>query len=308
MRKLLFIVLAFTACLLFPEGGDGACIRQRPLRPSRRAICTPTSGRLYVQFGSEPSTRVLREAESCPVQPSFRYRRPAVPAERAVVRGAASWGCTGKLTAAFRTSDLSAGPHAVDYYVYRSAAAHYLAYGISRTVRRSVCLKYERLIMKEIWIRLKFARRCTPCPGNDGKTPPPPGSRCPPRCLSPAWRYGSESRLRSLDVTNNLARRRCSSAGLWSSQGMITARGPDVRFGRSASTGGALFPALRGALFRPRHPSRDVVQPVSDGMRSVCWQCPMRRFRRSPGGHVPHPTTASPPCRPSSMRIWNTGR
>ena len=28
MRKLLFIVLAFTACLLFPEGGDGACIRQ----------------------------------------------------------------------------------------------------------------------------------------------------------------------------------------------------------------------------------------------------------------------------------------
>ena len=46
-----------------------------------------------------------------------------------------------------------------------AAAAHYLAYGISRTVRRSVCLKYERLIMKEIWIRLKFARRCTPCPG-----------------------------------------------------------------------------------------------------------------------------------------------
>lgn len=29
MRKLLFIVLAFTACLLFPEGGDGACIRQQ---------------------------------------------------------------------------------------------------------------------------------------------------------------------------------------------------------------------------------------------------------------------------------------
>jgi len=40
----------------------------------------------------------------------------------AVVRGAASWGCgTGvaKLTAAFQTFDLSAGPHAVDYYVYR---------------------------------------------------------------------------------------------------------------------------------------------------------------------------------------------
>ena len=66
--------------------------------------------------------RVLREAESCPVQPSFRYGDRQVPAERAVVRGAVSWGCgTGvaKLTAAFRTSDLSAGPHAVDYYVYR---------------------------------------------------------------------------------------------------------------------------------------------------------------------------------------------
>ena len=40
----------------------------------------------------------------------------------AVVRGADSWGCgTGvaKLTAAFQTFDLSAGPHAVDYYVYR---------------------------------------------------------------------------------------------------------------------------------------------------------------------------------------------
>lgn len=66
--------------------------------------------------------RVLREAESCPAQPSFRYGDRQVPAERAVVRGAASWGCgTGvaKLTAAFQTFDLSAGPHAVDYYVYR---------------------------------------------------------------------------------------------------------------------------------------------------------------------------------------------
>ena len=46
----------------------------------------------------------------------------AIVGKGAVVRGAVSWGCgTGvaKLTAAFRTSDLSAGPHAVDYYVYR---------------------------------------------------------------------------------------------------------------------------------------------------------------------------------------------
>jgi len=37
MRKLLFIVLAFTACLLFPEGGDGVRIRQQaPVSNIRR--------------------------------------------------------------------------------------------------------------------------------------------------------------------------------------------------------------------------------------------------------------------------------
>lgn len=125
MRKLLFIVLAFTACLLFPEGGDGACIRQ----PG--ALCSLLGGEMHADevacertYNSDLNhqPRVLREAESCPAQPSFRYGDRQVPAERAVVRGAASWGCgTGvaKLTAAFRTSDLSAGPHAVDYYVYR---------------------------------------------------------------------------------------------------------------------------------------------------------------------------------------------
>ena len=88
---------------------------RRPLQPSRQCERTYNS-----DLNHQP--RVLREAESCPAQPSFRYGDRQVPAERAVVRGAVSWGCgTGvaKLTAAFRTSDLSAGPHAVDYYVYR---------------------------------------------------------------------------------------------------------------------------------------------------------------------------------------------
>lgn len=125
MRKLLFIVLAFTACLLFPEGGA------RCVHPAAGALCGLLGGDMHTDewqcertYNSDLNhqPRVLREAESCPAQPSFRYGDRQVPAERAVVRGAASWGCgTGvaKLTAAFRTSDLSAGPHAVDYYVYR---------------------------------------------------------------------------------------------------------------------------------------------------------------------------------------------
>ena len=100
MRKLLFIVLAFTACLLFPEGGDGACIRQQA--PSAAF----SAGDMHTDEWQCERT----------------YNSDLNHQPRAVVRGAASWGCgTGvaKLTAAFRTSDLSAGPHAVDYYVYR---------------------------------------------------------------------------------------------------------------------------------------------------------------------------------------------
>ena len=125
LRKLVFIVLAFTACLLFPEGGDGACIRQQaPSAAFSAGDMHADEWQCERTYNSDLNhqPRVLREAESCPVQPSFRYGDRQVPAERAVVRGAASWGCgTGvaKLTAAFRTSDLSAGPHAVDYYVYR---------------------------------------------------------------------------------------------------------------------------------------------------------------------------------------------
>ena len=77
MRKLLFIVLAFTACLLFPEGGDGACIRQQAPSAAFSAGDMHTDEwqceRTYnSDLNHQP--RVLREAESCPAQPSFRYR------------------------------------------------------------------------------------------------------------------------------------------------------------------------------------------------------------------------------------------
>ena len=108
-----------------PFWGGSACIRQQaPSAAFSAGDMHADEWQCERTYNSDLNhqPRVLREAESCPAQPSFRYGDRQVPAERAVVRGAASWGCgTGvaKLTAAFRTSDLSAGPHAVDYYVYR---------------------------------------------------------------------------------------------------------------------------------------------------------------------------------------------
>ena len=89
MRKLLFIVLAFTACLLFPEGGDGACIRQQAPSAAFSAGDMHTDEwqceRTYnSDLNHQP--RVLREAESCPAQPSFR---PNAPSRAAPLRGAA---------------------------------------------------------------------------------------------------------------------------------------------------------------------------------------------------------------------------
>ena len=93
MRKLLFIVLAFTACLLFPEGGDGACIRQQAPSAAFSAGDMHTDEwqceRTYnSDLNHQP--RVLREAESCPPQPSFRYGkfRPNAPSCAAPLHGA----------------------------------------------------------------------------------------------------------------------------------------------------------------------------------------------------------------------------
>lgn len=124
-------VNCFSSC--WPSRGVPALSggRRRCVHPAAGASAAFSAGDMHADewqcertYNSDLNhqPRVLREAESCPAQPSFRYGDRQVPAERAVVRGAASWGCgTGvaKLTAAFRTSDLSAGPHAVDYYVYR---------------------------------------------------------------------------------------------------------------------------------------------------------------------------------------------
>lgn len=122
MRKLLFILAAFTACLLFAER-DGA-VRVRQAAPTAAF----SAGEMHAdQWRCERSynsdlnqPRVLRVAEAEQSVPSFRHSGPD-RAERPVLRCAASCGGTGvaKLTAEFQSSDLSAGLHAVDYYVYR---------------------------------------------------------------------------------------------------------------------------------------------------------------------------------------------
>ena len=96
MRKLLFIVLAFTACLLFPEGGgDGACIRQQaPSAAFSAGDMHADEWQCERTYNSDLNhqPRVLREAESCPAQPSFRYGgkfRPNAPSCAAPLRGAA---------------------------------------------------------------------------------------------------------------------------------------------------------------------------------------------------------------------------
>ncbi len=125
MRKLLFIVLAFAASLLFSEGSDSVRVWQQTRLAAFSVGDTRADEwqceRMYnSDLNHQP--RVLREAEACPTTPSFRLGGQQVLAERAAVRCAVSCGCgTGvaRLTSAFQSSDLSAGLHAVDYYVYR---------------------------------------------------------------------------------------------------------------------------------------------------------------------------------------------
>ena len=61
-------------------------------------------------------------------------------------------------------------------------------------------------------------------------------------------------------------------------------------------------------LYFERSQSRDVVALVAEGNVERLLAMPMRGFRRSPWPCTVRPTTASPPCRPSSTRTWNTGR
>ena len=80
MRKLLFIVLAFTACLLFPEGGDGACIRQQAPSAAFSAGDMHTS-----EWQCEPARCSLRAVTATG---KFRPNAPscAVPRRGAAVR------------------------------------------------------------------------------------------------------------------------------------------------------------------------------------------------------------------------------
>lgn len=97
MRKLLFIVLAFTACLLFPEGGDGACIRQQAPSAAFSAGDMHTDEwqceRTY-KFGPEPPTPcapgggILARRSLRSVTATGKFR-PNAPSCAAPLRGAA---------------------------------------------------------------------------------------------------------------------------------------------------------------------------------------------------------------------------
>ena len=124
MRKLLFIVLALAACLAFPAGRGGVdAVRQACPAVFSAGDTRADEWQCERTYNSDLNhqPRVLREAEACPEVPVFRHGgQPS--ASRAVVRASASCGCgTGvaRLTSTFQSSDLSAGPRAVDYYVYR---------------------------------------------------------------------------------------------------------------------------------------------------------------------------------------------
>ena len=122
MRKLFFILLALAGCLLFSE--------------SRGDVCAVGAARTAVlSVGNAPADqwqcericnsdlnqlRVLREAEASPAAPMFQ-RGSLHTAARAALRCVALCGGTGvaKLISTYQSNDLSVGPHAVDYYVYR---------------------------------------------------------------------------------------------------------------------------------------------------------------------------------------------
>lgn len=123
MRKLLFIILTLAGCLLFTEHNGSVGVSH-----SVNAAVFSVGGAQNEQWQCERThnsdlnqPRLLREAESCPAAPSFRYGAQNF-SERTLARCVASFGCgTGvaKLTSTFCSCDLSVGVHAVDYYVYR---------------------------------------------------------------------------------------------------------------------------------------------------------------------------------------------
>ena len=123
MRKLLFIALAFAACLLFPDGREEA------------SAVDAVSGSVEFTAGNADSDQwhceriynsdlgqfgLLRKAESRPVVQLLK--RVGFAATRTLCRQADSCNCgTGiaNLSSAYHSNNLSVGAYAVDYYVYR---------------------------------------------------------------------------------------------------------------------------------------------------------------------------------------------
>lgn len=123
MHKLLFIALAFAACLLLPDGREEASVVDAVSVSVEFTAGNADSGqwhceRIYNsdlgQFG------LLRKAESRPVVQLLK--RVGFAATRTLFRQADSCNCgTGiaNLSSAYHTNNLSVGAYAVDYYVYR---------------------------------------------------------------------------------------------------------------------------------------------------------------------------------------------
>ena len=122
MRKLFFILLALAGCLLFSESRGDVCA----VGAARTAVLSVGNApadqwqceRICNSDLNQP--RVLREAEVSPAAPMFQ-RGSLHTAARAALRCVALCGGTGvaKLISTYQSNDLSVGPHAVDYYVYR---------------------------------------------------------------------------------------------------------------------------------------------------------------------------------------------
>lgn len=123
MRKLLFIVLALAGCLLFTGQRGGACVA-KPVRTAVFCAAGPQADQWQCERVCNSDLNqpgLLRAAEACPVAPLFRPGGPGCSARTAARCLAACGYGTGvaRLTSTFRSSDLSVGTHAVDYYVYR---------------------------------------------------------------------------------------------------------------------------------------------------------------------------------------------
>ena len=122
MRKLFFILLALAGCLLFSESRGDVCA----VGAARTAVLSvgiaPADLWQCVRICNSDlnQPRVLGEAEASPAAPMFQ-RGSLHTAARAALRCVALCGGTGvaKLISTYQSNDLSVGPHAVDYYVYR---------------------------------------------------------------------------------------------------------------------------------------------------------------------------------------------